>query len=97
MKKLIYCLFAFSITTTALTSCDVERVGVSIQPERPVYVRPAAPSASHIWVEGDWVYTNGNYAWHEGYWAAPRRGRVWVAGNWEQGRRGYYWRAGHWR
>ena len=96
-NKFIQYAIGVVIAASALTSCEVSSFGVSVQPTRPVYVRPNSPGPGYVWVEGDWIYTNGNYNWHEGYWSAPRRGRTWVAGSWEQGRRGYVWRKGHWR
>lgn len=96
-NKFIQYAIGVAFAASALISCEVASVGVAVQPSRPAYVRPNSPGAGYVWIEGDWVYTNGNYNWHEGYWSAPRRGRSWVAGSWEQGRRGYTWRRGHWR
>lgn len=79
-----------------MTACAGEYY-VSDQPAETVYVRPAAPYEGAVWIDGDWVWTNGVYVRQPGHWARPRAGRVWVAGNWHHGPRGYAWHRGHWR
>lgn len=99
MKNQILRYFlAMIVATATLASCEVASVGVTVQPVRPVYVRPAPPSERHIWIEGDWVWSGGRYQWHEGYWSVPRGNyKAWEEGRWEQGEHGWQWRKGHWR
>jgi hypothetical protein len=89
-------LLAACLGMMVLGGCAVERVGVAVQPRRPVYVRPAAPYPDYVWIDGNWVWSNRHYVWREGYWAPPRRGRAYVPGRWMQTPRGYRWRKGHW-
>src|ERR1700744_4340508 len=79
-----------------MTSCSGEYY-VQSQPTDVVYVRPAAPYAGAVWIEGDWVWSGGTYVHRQGHWERPRNGRTWVAGSWYHGSRGYAWRRGHWR
>jgi hypothetical protein len=79
-----------------MSSCAGEYY-VQAQPTDVVYVRPAAPYAGAVWIEGDWVWSGGGYVHQPGHWVRPRAGRVWVAGNWYHGPRGYAWHRGHWR
>jgi hypothetical protein len=70
---------------------------VTARPAEPVYVRPAAPYAGAVWIDGDWVWNGGRYVYSGGHWAAARPGRIWVRGAWYQGPRGYGWHRGYWR
>jgi hypothetical protein len=64
----------------------------------PAYVRPARPSANHIWVSTEWAPSGRSYVERPGYWAvAPHPGAVWIAGHWANRPRGYVWIPGHWR
>lgn len=76
---------------------QAQRVFVKIQPVAPVVARPVAPSPRHVWVDGEWVWTNHNYVWRAGYWAVPtRRHHAWVGGHWRRAYGGYNWVPGHW-
>jgi hypothetical protein len=79
-----------------MSSCAGEYY-VQAQPADVYYVRPAAPYAGAVWIEGDWVWSGGGYIHQSGHWARPHNGRAWVAGNWYHGPRGYAWHRGHWR
>jgi hypothetical protein len=68
----------------------------------PTYVegiRPAAPSYTSIWIDGDWVYNRQNrvYARQEGHWGRPVQGKVYVAGRWEVSSKGRHWTPGRWQ
>jgi len=77
---------------------DAQIFYVKIRPVAPVVARPVAPSAAHVWVEGDWIWETNRYVWHPGYWALPpKHGNVWVPGHWVHTRKGDYWVRGHWR
>ncbi len=67
------------------------------RPHSQRYSRPMRPSSFHIWVEGDWMWSNGRYYYKQGYWAVPRHGYSWVPGHWERGRHGWYWVNGFWQ
>ncbi len=90
MAVIFVSLIAFSTTLNA-------QVYIKVCPKPPVYVRPAAPHAGHVWVDGDWVSNGRTYVWREGYWAAPKNGHRWIPGHWKNGHRGYKWVPGHWR
>lgn len=57
-------------------------IGITIgapPPPRVVRLRPAAPGADFVWIEGYWYPVGRKYKWHEGYWSrAPYPGAVWV-------------------
>jgi hypothetical protein len=66
-------------------------------PAPRVETPPPAPSPSHVWVEGYWVWERG-WVWRRGVWVVrPRPGVVWVPGHWNRVPRGWTWVPGHWR
>jgi hypothetical protein len=80
----------------SLISCGP--TAVVVKPAPVVKVRPLAPSATHVWVDGNWVWRGGRYVWIDGYWARPKnRYHGYVPGHWKQTRRGYVWVNGYWR
>ncbi|QBZ98578.1 YXWGXW repeat-containing protein [Flavobacterium sangjuense] len=88
--KLLLCMGFFLL----LNSCAVGYVE-----SEPTYVavsRPPQPSATYVWIEGNWVWTNNNYVYRQGYWARPRPGRTYVSGYWRHEPRGYVWVKGRW-
>ena len=86
-----------SILSAAAVTSHAQRVYVSVRPTAPAVVRPAAPRADYVWVDGEWVGSGRNYVYREGYWAAPKKGFKWVPGHWADRRgRGSYWIPGHW-
>jgi hypothetical protein len=75
--------------------------GQVIVTEAPPPVRQevvgTAPTTSHVWIQGYWMYRNGNWAWVPGHWEVrPRLNAAWVPGHWDQTSRGYAWNPGHW-
>ncbi|MEP6713419.1 MAG: hypothetical protein ABJA37_13420, partial [Ferruginibacter sp.] len=76
------------------------QVVVRERPVAPVYVRPIAPSAGYVWIDGGWIRNGRNgYVYKQGYWVAPRpqyRNRPYSQGYWKQTRRGYVWVPGRW-
>jgi len=98
MKKIIVKgLLIFSLLTGISEVSHAQRVFVKIQPVAPVIVRPAAPSPRHVWIEGEWAWTNNNYVWKPGYWIEPRPHEVWITGHWRRAYGGWNWVPGHWR
>jgi hypothetical protein len=82
----------------ALVSAEAQIV-VKVRPVAPVVIRPACPSAHHVWVGGSWTWNRKarNYVWTDGYWARPRRhGVTWVDGHWRASRGGWKYIHGHW-
>lgn len=78
-------------------SCGPTAVAVRTRPAAPVYVRPVAPSSTHIWVGESWNWRNNRYEYQPGYWAAPRPREVYVNGYWRNGRHGAQWVPGRWQ
>ncbi len=66
-------------------------------PPAQVEVRPAAPYAGGVWIEGFWSWNGGRYVWVPGRWEAPRRGWVWVPHHYTRYARGWRYVPGHWR
>ena len=97
MKKLIV-ISAVGLSLMSASGCRTRAV-VTTRPEPPaaVVVRPAAPHANYVWIDGEWVWRGGRYTYVNGYWAPPRSGHVWVSGHWVQRGRGWTWEKGHWR
>ena len=95
VKCTLFILVAFGFSAAA----NAQRVYVRVQPaaSRTVVVRPAAPRANYVWVEGEYVPRGRAYVYRPGYWVAPHAGRVWVPGHWIRERRGWYWAQGYWR
>jgi hypothetical protein len=68
-------------------------------PPPRVEVRPPAPTAQALWIDGYWTYSANTWVWVDGKWETPRQGYIWVrptwrdrGGRWEFERGG--WRAG---
>ena len=98
MKKLLSITSIFFTSLTLLTGCGPSSVVVRTRPQPPAYVRPAAPRANYVWVNGEWIRRGHGYVYRQGYWAAPRRRyHQYTNGHWQQRRQGWYWVPGHWR
>lgn len=93
-KLLALCFVAF----LSLTFNEVQaQFFVKIRPTIVVGARPLAPSRTHIWVEPEYVWRNGNYVMVNGYWAEPRNGYRYVPGHWKfKKRKGHSWMPGVW-
>ena len=90
----VFSILALCLFSVIFNSCAPSYVVA--RPVAPVYVRPAAPSRYHVWVNDDWVYRGGRYEYRHGYWAQPRSNRQWVEGNWQARSGRYYWTPGRW-
>ena len=96
MKKKI--LVAAFIAALSIASSNINaQVFVKVRPTVVVKARPVAPSRTHIWVEPEYVWRNGNYVQVDGYWAPARPNFAYVPGHWRRARGGYAWVPGHWR
>lgn len=96
LKRLFYITSLIGVALL-LNSC----VGGYIVTE-PVYVessRPPQPSSMHIWIEGDWFWSNQThtYVQRNGYWVKPRPNHTYVSGYWQTSPKGRYWKQGHWQ
>ena len=89
---LLACLFAFAGSANAAVLVVKKK-----PPVVKVEVRPRAPYAGAVWVNGRWAWKKGKYVWVKGYYVKPRKGYVWVPGHWNKRPGGYVWVAGHWR
>jgi hypothetical protein len=74
------------------------RIGAPPAP-RVVAVRPVAPGADYMWVDGYWYPVGHRYVWHEGYYTrAPYGGARWVTPRYEGGMYyNGYWEGEHGR
>ena len=94
---MILCLVASGIFTTVINARQVTlNFGVSVRPNAPAYQRPQPPGRRYIWIEGDWIWRNGNYEFRQGYWELPRHGQRRVPGTWMKTRFGWQWQPGYW-
>ena len=80
-----------------VSSCGPSRVAVRDRPVAPFVVRPAAPYANAVWIDGEWRWRSGRYEYIHPHYVTPRRGRAWVPGHWTSTRRGNVWVKGRWR
>ena len=56
-----------------------------------------APSARHVWIDGYWARTHGQWVWVPGHYEVrPRERAVWVKGHWDYTSRGWVWTPGRW-
>lgn len=94
MKKLIGATLL--LAAGSLFGADFS-VGIQIgapPPPRVLRVRPRAPGADYVWIDGYWYASGRRWLWHDGYYARPPyAGAVWVAPR-HDGRMFYegYWR-----
>jgi hypothetical protein len=95
MKKYVY-FSVLLIVVVCFTSCGPSYV-VRERPSEVIYLRPAPPTAEHVWISGDWVWEGGRYIWHEGHYERRRPGFRWEEGRWIGAHRGWRWLPGHWR
>jgi hypothetical protein len=62
-----------------------------------VYVRPVAPSRSHVWIPGYWGSHTGARVWIDGAWyLPPHPGWVWMAPHWAWNGYQWVWQEGYW-
>jgi hypothetical protein len=62
-------------------------------------IEGTAPSEGHVWIQGYWTYSHGNWVWMPGHWELrPRTNAMWVPGHWDKNPegKGWIWTAGHW-
>lgn len=74
------------------------QIEVTVRPPIPHYVRVAAPSPRHVWIDEEWEPRGGTYVFVGGHWALPPHpGMIWGPGHWRDTPHGHMWVSGHWR
>ena len=97
MKLRIYQLSIIAATLLFIAGCGPSAVVVRTRPQPPVYVRPVAPGANYVWIDGEWIRRGRHYNYRNGYWTLPRaRYHQHNSGHWQQRRDGWYWIPGRW-
>lgn len=96
LKKFIYItsLAGMGLFINACTATGY----VASEPTYVENVRPARPSDLHVWIDGDWIWSNQTHVYVQsaGYWETPRPGRTYVTGHWQATSRGNHWVRGYW-
>ena len=82
-----------------VTTTPTGEVVVTEAPPAPQQeVVGTAPTTSHVWIPGYWMYKNNRYVWVPGHYEVrPRLNAVWVPGQWNHTSRGWVWTPGHWQ
>lgn len=89
----ILCLGGVGLLTPSCVPAYVETVPIAVD------TRPNRPSDLHIWIEGNWVWSNQTrtYVHQNGYWDRPRNNHTYIQGQWNATPRGHKWQHGHWQ
>lgn len=85
--------FAFGVGAAVAAPAIV----VTEPPPPPRVETIPAPVAGRAWVEGHWVWRDGDYVWRPGHWVTARRDMVWVQGHWVERDGEWTYVEGHWR
>lgn len=97
LKKFIYIigLAGIGLFVNACTATGY----IASEPTYVENVRPPRPSELHVWIDGDWIWSNQThvYVQRPGYWDRPRQGHTFIKGHWQNTPRGQYWVRGHWQ
>ncbi len=72
---------------------------VASEPTYVESVRPERPSALHVWIDGDWIWSRHSHSYvrKEGHWQRQNQDRAYVPGHWQSTPQGNYWVTGHWQ
>jgi hypothetical protein len=72
---------------------------IATEPAYVEYSRPVRPSATYIWIDGDYAWNNQTrvYVQRAGYWEKPRPNQTYMAGHWQSSSKGKTWAPGHWQ
>ena len=81
------------------TSVPPRGIPVSSPPPPPQLEaqRPAAPSASSVWIDGYWHWTGTQYAWIPGHWESAAPGSAWAAPRYTTSEGAYFYEPGTWK
>jgi hypothetical protein len=76
----------------------VTEVSYLPEPPKPLESRPnvEAPSSSHTWLPGNWVWVDTRYRWRPGYWEPLRENWTYVPDHYHWTPRGYIYIGGYW-
>ena len=99
MKKLsrLFLLVAIMLFCNCV-SVNAQEIIIRERPVRPHYVRVAAPSPRHVWIDEEWEARGGRYVFVGGHWVSPPQPMmVWMPGHWAARPRGEVWIPGHWK
>lgn len=97
VRRILFASAALVLFAAADTSAQVFVRSRLVRHHTVVTTRPVRPSATHVWIEGEWIPKGRTYVERPGYWAPiPRPHAVWVPGHWDRRPRGYFWVPGHW-
>jgi len=98
MQSIKRMLFVLALVLTCGAYTSHAQIVVDVRPPVPHYVRVAAPSPRHVWIDEEWEPRGGSYAFVGGHWALPPQpGMRWAPGHWGDRGHGHYWTPGHWR
>ncbi len=86
------------LTAGAQVSVNINVPGViAVAPPAPRVEYIPAPRPGHVWVQGNWYWSQGDYAWRPGYWQPARPNYAWAPGRWVPVGGGYRWVEGGWK
>ncbi len=64
----------------------------------PVRVESPGPArGGHVWIRGNWQWSNGQYEWVPGHWEREKAGLQWYDGQWQNQAGNWVWIQGEWR
>jgi len=95
MKK-IACLALLAFVFLLISGCVIARPRMAPPPPKKD-IRPAKPGPEFLWIEGNWIWSSGQYTWSKGFWVKKKPGKNWVPGRWEKRGRHWVWIKGRWR
>jgi hypothetical protein len=86
---------ATAVQPTAPTQPEIQYLA---EPPKTLEVGPTvpAPSATHVYVPGAYVWRDGKYWWRPGVWVEYRAGWVWVPARYHWTPAGYVFSEGYW-
>ena len=86
------------LAAPAQVSVNINVPGViAVAPPAPRYEPVPAPRSGQIWIQGNWYWSNNNYAWRPGRWEAARPDYDYAPGRWVRADGGYRWVEGDWK
>lgn len=99
MKKITKYIFAAFIAASPAFFSGCFAGYIESEPAYVEYSRPVRPSATYIWIDGDysWNIQKHVYVQQKGYWQKPRNGQSYVSGQWYSTPKGKSWNKGHWQ
>jgi hypothetical protein len=91
-------LVALVLTAAAAPSggCGTRTYLVAEAPP-PARQEAAGYKPGYVWIQGNYVRSNGRWVWSPGRYERERAGYVWFEGRWDRRPQGYVWIEGGWR